>query len=82
MVILKVQLESGSTEVEMSSVTTVKYAAKRVAEHLGFDPYERNWQLFQQPDGFISDDVLVSEIQGPVFLAWINFDFEPDFTLE
>lgn len=70
--ILTIQLDNGNTEVEMSGATTVKYAAKRVAEHLGFDPYERNWQLFQQPDGFISDDILVSEITGHVSLAWIN----------
>lgn len=47
--------------VEMPSATTGKYAAKRAAEAMGYDPYEHDWML--EHNGLLVDpDEVVAEL--------------------
>ena len=51
--------------VDMPPATTGKYAAMRVAEHLGFDPEEHLFVLELWPSGpEIDQDEIVSDFDG------------------
>ena len=69
---LTVQLQDEVLELEMPSVTTVHYACFRVAEALGEDPDDFEYQLVpvvnNGRDAYLPD-LLVSEIQEPVLLV-------------
>ena len=59
------RLYLGLDPVEMPSQTTGRYAAKRVAEHIGLDPDEREWWLKLWPNGSTIDpEEVVAEHDG------------------
>ena len=57
---------ASNVAIDMPSATTVKYAAKRVAEHLGLPPY-KDWKLhidrIPLPDDALIDDYSNHHIQ-------------------
>ena len=56
----KLYLAGGNEVVDMPPATTGKYAAMRVAEHLGYDPEEHAFELRLWPNGpVIHEDEIV-----------------------
>lgn len=75
---IDVFLAKRKVQVTMPSVTTLGYAAKRVAEHLGWDPDALTFTLGckavragSKVEGIYSksDTALISETEGPFVLA-------------
>lgn len=61
-----VRLRTQAGPVEMPAVTTVAYAAKRVAEALGWDPHQ-SWLLAHRGQ-LLDPDALVADLDGEMVL--------------
>ncbi len=59
----------GSTPIEMPGATSMRYAAMRAAEELGYDPMGADWRLLDGTTELpIPEDELAVEHDGKLFI--------------
>ena len=63
---------SGTYEVSMPGVTTVRYAALRVAEALSHDPERASWRLSDAEYNPLPEEMSVCDVTGPVYLITVE----------